>query len=348
MKAIQYHGVRSLELVDIEKPKAAAGQVLVKVEYCGMCGTDIHAYSTPGIFDWELVLGHEIVGRIEEIGPGVEGFSVGERVAVGPPGDCGKCYSCNTGHPNTCAHGFPNTLGIGPNTQGGYAEYVLSRFPQNELFKIPDNVTFEQAVLFDVLGVGFHAVRRSNMRVGDNVMVSGCGSIGLSVIQAAKMAGARNLVAFDYMESRRESALAAGADFALDPGNEDDLKHAREIFAREDGAQVTFEAAGHPSSVQSCIDFLMPNGQVMLIGSDGRPFELVTAALGPMEYDLKFSFTYTKDEIAMLFELISLQKLDTSIYSLEKAPLSKAIEKMDELSSGKLDVARVLLAPGLN
>lgn len=345
MKAVKYCGVQHLEYVDIDKPKAGPGEVLVKVKYCGICGTDVHAYKVPGIFDWELILGHESVGCVEEVGEGVTCVKVGDRVAVGPPGDCGSCYSCNTGHPNTCAHAFPETLGIGPGTQGAYAEYVLSKHPANELFPIPDAMAWEQAVLFDVIGVGFHAVRRSEMKVGDNVVVSGCGSIGLAVIQSAKMAGAMNLIAFDVVESRRDLAIKAGADYALNPASDEDLALVRKILSHAGGAQVAFEAAGNPSSVKQCIDLTMANGQIMLVGNDGRPYEMITAALGPMEYDLKFSFTYTKEEIHTLFELIALGKLKTEVYSIEKAPLSDAITKVEQLAAGELPVARVLLTP---
>jgi len=345
MKAVQYHGPHNLKFIDIPKPKADTGQVVVKIAYCGICGTDIHAYSMEGIFNWELILGHEAVGYVDEIGEGVTCVKVGDRVAVGPPGDCGICYSCNSGNPNTCINGFPNTLGIGPNTQGAYAEYVLSKYPKNELYIIPDNVNFEQAVLFDVLAVGFHAVRRSDMKIGDSVVISGCGSIGLSVIQAAKLAGPTYLIVFDPLASKRKLAFEVGADYAFDPTNENDIAKAKELLAQANGAQVCFEAAGHPSSIQTCVDLCMPNGQIMLIGNDGRPYQLVTAALGHHQYDLNFSFTYTKEEIMMLFKLISIGKLDTTPYSLLKAPLDDAINKLEELANGKLEVARVLLMP---
>lgn len=345
MKAVKYCGVGHLEYIDIPKPAVQAGQALVKIVYCGICGTDIHAYSHPGIFDWELVLGHEAVGIVEEVGAGVTNVKVGDRVAVGPPGDCGNCYSCNTGHPNTCAHAFPETLGIGPGTQGAYAEYVLSKHPQNELFVIPEGMELEQAVLFDVIGVGFHGVRRSDMKVGDDVVVSGCGSIGLSVIQAARLAGAKNLIAFDPVEEKRQLALKAGADYAFDPGCGEELKKARELMAHAGGAQVSFEAAGHPASVAQCVELTMAGGQVMVVGSDGRAYELVSAALGPRELDLKFTFTYTKEEIHTLFELIVMGKWSTEVYTIQKAPLSEAIEKMEQLSAGKLTAARVLLMP---
>ena len=251
MKAIKYHGVRNLELVDIKKPKAGPGQVLVKVVYCGMCGTDIHAYTTPGIFDWELILGHESVGIVEEVGEGVTYVKAGDRVAVGPPGDCGHCYACNTGHPNICANAFPNTLGIGPGTQGAYAEYVLSHYPENELFPIPEQMSWEQAVLFDVIGVGFHSVRRSELKIGDDVVVTGCGSIGLAAIQSAKLAGAKQVIAFDIVESRRKMAVQAGADVALDPRKDDDMALAHQLLAHTGGAAVSFEAAGNASGTVS-------------------------------------------------------------------------------------------------
>lgn len=345
MKAVMYHGAHNVEFVEIPKPKAGRGQVVVKVAYCGICGTDIHAFSMPGMFNWDLVLGHEAVGYVEEVGEGVDFVKVGDRVAVGPPGDCGNCYSCNTGNPNTCVNAFPNTLGIGPGTQGAYAQYVLSHYPKNELFKIPDGVRFEEAVLFDVLGVGFHGVRISQMKVGDNVVVSGCGSIGLSVIQTAKLAGAARLIAFDPLESKRKLALEAGADYAFNPGNQEDMERVKKLLTHVDGAQVCFEAAGHPSSLQTCIDFTMPSGQIILAGNDARPFPLITAALGPHQYDLKFTFTYTKEEIKMLFDLIKSGKLVTKPYSLIKAPLDEAIDKLTDLSEGKLEVARVLLMP---
>jgi threonine dehydrogenase-like Zn-dependent dehydrogenase len=345
MKAVQYYGPRHVKFVDIPKPSPGPGEVVVKVAYCGICGTDIHAYCMEGIFNWEVVLGHEPVGYVEAVGEGVDFVAAGDRVAVGPPGDCGMCYSCNTGNPNTCVNGFPNTIGIGPGTKGAYAEYVLSRFPRNELFKIPDNVSLEQAVLFDVLGVGFHAVRRSQMRPGDNVVVSGCGSIGLSVVQAAKLGGPNNLICFDPLESKRELAIKGGADYAFDPANETHLAEAQEILSHIPGAQVCFEAAGHPASVQTCIDLCMNSGQVMMIGNDGRPYELKTAAVGHRQIDMKFSFVYTKEEILILFDLIGKGRIDTKPYSLLKAPLDDAIKMLDALADGKIEYARVLLMP---
>ena len=344
MKAIQYRGVKNLRMIEIDKPQPGSGQVLVKIVYCGICGTDVHAYYHTGIYDWELIPGHESVGIVEKVGEGVTCVKVGDRVAVGPPGDCGACYSCNTGHPNTCANAFPNTLGIGPGTQGAYAEYVLSSFPQNELFLIPEGMEMEQAVLFDVVGVGFHAVRRSELKLGDNAVVFGCGSVGLSVVQSAKLAGARTVIAFDMKDSCRERALLSGADYAWEP-NEQNLEKAKELLAHEGGAHVCYEAAGNVRALYSCFDLCMANGQIISIGSDGNPAELRTSKLGPMEYDLKFSFTYTKEEIYQLFEMIRSGQFRLDMFTLHKAPLEEAEQMIIQQAEGTLDVARVLLMP---
>ena len=344
MKAIKYHGVKNIELTDIPKPSPGPGQVLVKVLYCGICGTDIHAYNHPGIFDWELVPGHESVGIVEEVGEGVTCVKPGDRVAVGPPGDCGNCYSCNTGHPNTCANAFPNTLGIGPGTQGAYAEYVLSKFPQNELFLIPENMTLEQAVLFDLLGVGFHAVRRSQLNLGDTAVIFGCGSIGLSVIQSAKLAGARCIIAFDGKASTHQRAFASGADYVFLP-TEENMQKAKQLLAHQHGAHVCYEAAGNANALAGCVELCMPNGQILVVGSDGAPYEFVSAALGPMEYDFKLSFTYTREEIHQLFEMIVSGKFKTDMYEILKAPLEDAEKMILAQTNGDINVARVLLEP---
>ena len=345
MKAYKYYSAHNMELIDIEKPEPKDGEVLVKIVYCGICGTDIHAYNMDGLYKAELIPGHESVGIVEKIGAGVTCVKVGDRVAVGPPGDCGKCYQCNEGHPNICRNAFPNTLGIGPHTQGAFAEYVLSRFPENELFKIPDGMEFEQAVLFDVIGVGFHAVRRSELKLGDNAVVFGCGSVGLSVIQSAKLAGARNVIAFDSNVMTHERAKVSGADYVF-AGADEDFKAAMEILETEGGADVCFECAGHPMAVKCCIELCMPGGQIIAIGSDNRPFELVTAAMGPFEYDLKFSFTYTKEEIRKLFDMVTKGEFRTDMYTILKAPLEDAEKMIIAQTNKEIDVARVLLMPG--
>lgn len=344
MKAAKYYGERNVKLISIPKPVITREQVLVKVVCCGICETDVLAYSKSDIFDWELILGHEVVGIVDQVGDGVNNISVGDRVIIGPPGGCGNCYACNTGHSNTCRNAFSNTIGLGPGTEGGYAEYVVSKYPQNEIIKIPDGVTFEQAVLFDVTGAGFHAVRKSALRLGDCVAVYGCNSMGLGVIQSAKLAGASKIVAFDGKSYLREQAKTAGADYVFDI-DEQSVEDAYELFEETEGAQVCFDAVGAGTSIEACVSLCMPNGQIMIVGSDISAYPMKSMNLVPHEYDIKFSFTYTKEEIKVILYMMETGKLRTEIFKVVHEPLERCVEILEKLSQREITASRVILIP---
>ncbi|MCJ7654964.1 MAG: alcohol dehydrogenase catalytic domain-containing protein, partial [Dehalococcoidia bacterium] len=149
MKVALYEGPKKITLQQRPDPKAGPGEVIVKINYVGICGTDLHAYmhGIPGI-PAGIVLGHENVGTVAEVGAGVAGWKAGDRVIAGPPGPCGECYYCRHGRSNICIHGFERTNGL--SRDGGMAEYMVVKDPANMLYKIPDNVSFEDAVLFDI------------------------------------------------------------------------------------------------------------------------------------------------------------------------------------------------------
>ena len=218
MKVAVYEGIRSIRLEDRPEPKAAPGEVIVKTKYCGICGTDLHRYLLGG--PTGLVLGHEVVGTVAEIGDGVKGWKGGERVAIGPPGPCGECYCCRAGRPNKCIYARERTVGLSLGNPGGMAEYVRVRNPKNMLYQLPDNVPFEDGVLVDTITVAIRGIRQSRFRLGDNAVVAGAGSIGHSLIEYLKIAGARHVTALEPSLAKRELALKFGADVALDPISE--------------------------------------------------------------------------------------------------------------------------------
>lgn len=167
MRVVEFQGKRRMALKEIEKPVAGQDGVVVKVKYCGICGSDIHRYADGEEGLEGTVFGHETVGIVAEVGAHVTGYKVGDRVAVGPAGACQEqCYYCRIGRPNLCINGFPRTLGIGQGTQGGYSEYILAKYPARQLVIIPDAVSMEDAVLFDIFATAYHGYRRSHMRSG--------------------------------------------------------------------------------------------------------------------------------------------------------------------------------------
>jgi len=345
MKAILYEGVGAVSLIEMPKPIAEEGSVLVKVKYCAICGTDTHAYMHEGELFPGTVLGHETVGVIEEIGKGVEGFEIGDRVAVGAPGSCPEqCYYCRTGRPNLCVNGFKRTLGIGPRTQGAYAEYVLAKYPKRQLIKIPDGVAFDDAVLFDIFSTAYHGYRRSSCKAGDNVIVVGAGAIGLSMVQVLKLAGARHITAIDRSESKRKMALAFGADLAIDSSEEANLTEKIKELYNGVGADIVYECAGNPMTVGIAVSLCRPGGEVILIGTNPEPLSTINEIqIGLMELDVKGSFCYDDNEIGIVFDLMAKGLINTKGLISKKFQLEEAKTALEELSKTSEPVRYVLV-----
>jgi len=347
MKAALYEGVRKVVLVDRPKPVAGAGEALVKVVYCGICGTDVHSYMHEGIISPPTIFGHETVGTVAEVGAGVTSCKVGDRVAVGPPGNCGECHNCLQGRSSICLKAFPLTTGITPNTDGGYAEYLLVRNPAKMLIPLPANLSFEEAVLFDVIGTAFHGIRYSRFKVGDTVAVLGTGPIGFSAIMLLKLAGAAKIIALVRSEAKARLALEFGADVALDITAEGDkLADKVRALTGGKGVDIAYECAGGTAPVNTCLSVTRSGGQVLLLGMSPEPLGCITARYGPTEIDLQITFVYDAAEIAMVFDFLAsgrlpmAKKMVTDIIKMDDV-----VEKGLERLSKKNDQIKVLLAP---
>ena len=349
MKAAIYYGPGNVQIENREIPKAGDDELVVKIDYCGICGSDIEAFhfhtGNPS-----HILGHENVGTVHEIGKNVKGFEVGDRLLCGPPSycECG-CPACRSGRPNICANGYPNTAGIG-GPDGGYEEYMRIKDPAHKiLIKIPDNVDSKDAVLFDVVCVALHGFRRSNFRFGDTVAVSGAGPVGLSAIQIAKAAGARRVLAIEQNPAKEEILKRYGADACIFTSECDDLHAAvREALGNDQGADVTFECAGAKASLLNCVnDVAKPGSQVILLGCVSDPVpELQFMQLQPREIDLISSFVYTEEEIEMYLQLLNAEKIEfpgmvTDIIGLDDV-VEKGLDRKDR--SGMI---KILLRPGI-
>lgn len=346
MKAVLYEGVRSVKLIDMPKPEAGPGEVVVKVKYCGICGTDIHAYMHEGILFPGTVFGHETVGFIEKIGSGVEGFKTGDRVALGAPGVCPEgCFFCRTGRSTLCVNGFQRTLGIGPETQGAYAEYVLAKYPDRMLIKIPDYVSFEDAVLFDIFSTAYHGLRRSSFQAGRNVVVVGAGAIGLSMVQLLKLAGAKHITVLNRALKKRELALQLGADLALNPNEEPDLRGKLKELYQRIGPDIVYECAGNPQAVGIAIDICRAGGEVILLGTNPEPLVTINEIqLGLKELDVKGSFAYNEDDIRTVFGFMEKNKINTRGMLNKIVKLHDISETLEELSK-TTEPIRYVLAP---
>ena len=315
MKTAVFYGKEDVRIEERQKPVPGEGQLVVKIGYAGLCGTDVDAYRTGSFLKTGMALGHENVGTVVEVGPGTTGFAVGDRIICGPPSYCEPpCPSCRRGDPNICYNALPATRGIG-GPDGGYAEYMLvDDVRRNTLVKLPDNLDFKDAVLYDVVCVGIHAIRLSRFRFGDNVVVSGGGGpVGLSTVRLLKAAGARRLAVLQRGVKKAGILAEMGAGLVIDPDTEPDISGAiRGFFGTGELADVSFECAGTKESLFNCLEYATrPGGQVMMVGQVTEPIgNIVPSDSFVRELDLQFSFVFTGHDIEVFLDMLTEGKLD--------------------------------------
>ncbi|RFB15322.1 2,3-butanediol dehydrogenase [Bacillus sp. HNG] len=269
MKALRWYKAKDLRLENIQEPKAKKGEVKLKVEWCGICGSDLHEYTVGPIFipaetphpltgdKAPIVMGHEFSGQVVEIGEGVTRVQVGDRVAVEPIYSCGECEACKQGKYNLCDKmGFYGLSGGG----GGFSEFAS--VPEHMLHKLPETVSYEQGALVEPAAVALHAVKQSKLQVGDKAAVFGTGPIGLLVIEALKAAGATEIYAVELSEQRRQKAEELGA-IGINPHNGDVVEQIQQLS--NGGVDVAYEVTGVPPVLVQAINSTKYNGETMIV-----------------------------------------------------------------------------------
>ncbi|WP_138751827.1 2,3-butanediol dehydrogenase [Paenibacillus sinopodophylli] len=346
MKAAVYYAAKDVRLEQLEIPDAAEGKVRVKVQYAGICGSDLHAYHHGiGVQTGEphavsgkmapLTLGHEFSGIIDEIGTGVKGFELGDRVTIEPLIYCGVCASCRSGNYNQCDHvGF-----VGLNDNGGFAEYVVVE--PYMIHKLPEQVSFEEGALVEPSAVALHAVRQSKLKVGNQVAVFGAGPIGLLTILAAKSAGAANIFAIDVSEERLELAKSLGA-IVINSAKEDAVST---ILGASGGVDVAYEAAGVQPTLSSAISVLRKGGEVMVIAAFAEPPKVDLFQLMIKEANLTSILAY-RHIFPEVLSLIAAGKLDVKQVITKKIMLDNIVENGLELLIKDKSQAKILVQIG--
>lgn len=270
MKAALWYAPNDVRVENIDEPAATKGTVKIKVKWCGICGSDLHEYLAGPIFipvdqphplshnKAPVVLGHEFSGEVAEIGEGVKGLKVGDRVAVEPIVACGECPACREGKYNLCSSlGFHGLCGSG----GGFAEYTV--FPAEFVHKIPDTLSYEKAALVEPMAVALHSLRVCNFMAGETALVLGAGPIGLATIECLKAAGAKLVIAMQRKSVRQEYAKRSGADVVLDPN---EVNVAEEVRKLTDGvgADVSFETTGAKIGFEAGINSIKYDGTMVV------------------------------------------------------------------------------------
>ena len=323
---------------DVPEPQATGSQAVLRVTYCGICGSDLHAIRA-GAIPPGAILGHEITGEIVALGPDARGFEVGDRVTTLSALPCDTCSECREGRFRTCATGW-QIYGYA-SIPGGYADYVLSHTSVME--KVPAHLSDEAAAFNEPGIVGLHAVRDSRLRLGDTSVIIGAGPIGLLVLQSVLLANAGPVYVIEPSAGRRSVAMQLGATAALHPGHDEVARFLQE--RTEIGPDVVFECAGARGTLQVALDLVRPGGQVMVPGVNMEEDEVNPLTMIGKECEIRGALGG-----AHLFRT-ALEYLAEGRIRVE--PMISRVVGLDEVDSvcqslgtATSDDVKVLVAPG--
>lgn len=331
MRATVLHGVEDLRVEPREERPLAEGEVRVRVEAGGICGSDLHYFHHARMGDFPVrepfVLGHEAAGRIAEIGPGVEagvgGLAVGGPVAINPSHPCGTCHYCRTGRENLCADMiFLGSSRRFPHVQGLFAETYVA--PARQCVPVPAGTDAGVAALAEPLSVCLHAASHAGPLLGRRVLVTGAGPIGALCLTVARLGGAVETVITDVMDEPLKAAEALGAtrtiNVASAPDGLADPAHPRGRF------DVAFECSGNPHAMRSCLDALAPGGILVQVGTYADPKVTVPADFVMVkELTLKSSFRFAR-EFPTAVALLASGRIDTGPLLSHSFPVEDAMQ----------------------
>lgn len=319
MKAVVLKSPYVLELEDLPTPEPSFDEALIRVRAAAICATDLEIYRGAIQVALPLVLGHEIAGEIVDVGSKVSRFKKGDRVVVKPGGIIGRTKN------------------------GGFAEYVV--VPENLLYKLPDNLSYEEGALVELLWTVYHGHRRADIKVGDSVAILGLGAAGLLHLMLAKTAGACPLIGMDIVEEKLRLGKKLGADYVLNPKSEDPVKTVMQITNGR-GVDVAIEAAGTPQTLKLCLNIARYGGKVLLFGIITEPISEFNAyAIYEKELTLIGSRAMLDAEYEPLFNMLLRNKIDLKPLVSAKISLEKVPETFEQLNKRQLNAVRIVVVP---
>ena len=347
MKALVFHGPNEIRLEKFPIPKAGYGEAVIRITLTTICGTDLHILKGEYPVRPGLILGHEPVGIIHEIGPGVTGYHVGERVLVGAITPCGQCEFCLSGNWSQCG-GPIGGWKFGNTINGAQAEYLLVPNAQANLAKIPDGLSDEQVVLLsDIASTGFSASESAHVRMGDAVAVFAQGPIGLCATAGAKLAGAGLIIAIESDPFRAQMAKRVGAHVVLNFKEVDVVEETKRLTGGR-GVDVSIEALGTQLTFENALRVLRPGGTLSSLGVySGKlsvPLEPFAAGLG----DHKIVTTLCpggKERMRRLMELVKFGRVDLTPLLTHTFPLDQITEAYKIFGERQNGVIKVAIRP---
>jgi len=348
MKAGVFHGVNDIRIEEVGRPRPKAGEAVIRITATTICGTDVHIVKGEYPVRPGLILGHEPVGVIEELGEGLEGeYMVGQRVIVGAITPCGQCFYCLNGAHSQC-HGALGGWRFGNTINGAWAEFLLVPDARANLAIVPDELTDEQVLMLpDIASTGISGAESGNVRLGDSVAVFAQGPIGLCATLGAKLGGAGLIIAVDPIKERREMAYRFGASIVLDPTATDAVDTIKRLTDGR-GADVAIEALGSQNTFEAALRSLRPGGTLSSLGVySGKlvaPYEAIYAGLG----DQRIVTTLCpggKERMRRLLSMVQHDRVDLTPLVTHHFTLEQLPDAFDLFSHQRDGVMKVAIYP---
>jgi threonine dehydrogenase-like Zn-dependent dehydrogenase len=351
MRANVFKKVNEIQVEEVERPTAAAGEAIIRITLTTICGTDVHILKGEYPVNPGLILGHEPVGVIVELGSGVTGYEIGQRVLIGAITPCGQCRACLSGQQAQCGreNGYQALGGwrFGNTIHGAQAEYLRVPYAQANLAKIPDKVRDEQAVLLaDIASTGFGGAESGKIKIGDAVAIFAQGPIGLCATVGAKLMGASFILTVDGDENRLAMSRRLGADVTLDYRKQDVVAEIKKLTSG--GVDVAIEALGTQNTFESALRSLRSGGTLSSLGVySGKlqiPYEAFAAGIG----DHKIVTTLCpggKERMRRLLNVVEAGRFDPAVFITHTFPLERIVEAYKLFEERRDGVLKVAIRP---
>jgi len=343
LKALIYTKPYCFEYSDFPDPVVGDDEVLIRVKACGICGSDVQGFTgKTGRRIPPLIMGHEAAGIVEDVGKNVGNFKKGDRVCFDSTVYCNKCQPCRKGFYNRCEK--RQVLGVSTpqfRRHGAFAEYVA--VPWWIVSKIPENMSFIQAALLEPASIGTHAANRAPVSTDDTVLVIGAGTIGLFILQAARIRGAARVIVADINEFRLAVAKKLGADKVINP-LKSDLREMVFSQTENKGADVTFEAVGYAKTFFDGVSATRTGGHLVAVGNLEKTAEFNLQELVARE--LTFTGSYASSgEFRECIELVASGKINVEPLISDVLPLEDGPDAFDRLLNAKENLLKIVLEP---
>jgi len=336
MKAAVLYGVRDLRLEDVPKPEISDNEVLIRVNACGICGTDIHIYRGEWKTNTPIILGHEFSGVIADVGREVKGLNIGDPVVAEPNIPCGSCYFCRMSERNYFCENLEAT---GVTVNGAFAEYV--KVVASNVYKLPKGYNLDEAALIEPLACCVRGIDQAKIKIGDTVAIIGAGPVGLILLQLALQSGASMVIQTDMEDSRLRLAKKLGADHTINVTEEDPVESIKELTGGY-GVDVAIEAVGKPEAITQAMRATQRGGRLVIFGVSPedavwkvRPFELYDKEL-TIKTSYRSPYTFQRAVKIAVSGRVRLKTLISHIFKIDK--VHRAFEVAEKRLEGAVKV----------